>query len=120
MFETARKSGDTDARRELQNQTSNLDIAIVLFLLRHGIPFSGGAVDCLTQILNDRIKDSNIVQGIKLNREKASYIAEGGLGKLYEEETIEKLRNCDAFGVAMDESEVNKRSELEICCNIST
>ena len=120
MFETARKSGDTDARRELQNQTSNLEIAIVLFLLRHGIPFSGGAVDCLTQILNDRIKDSNIVQGIKLNREKASYIAEGGLGKLYEEETIEKLRNCDAFGVAMDESEVNKRSELEICCNISS
>ena len=120
LFETSRKSGDADERRELENQISDLEIALVMWLLRHGVPFSSGGVDCLTEILKARIKDSKIVQGLKLSRKKASYIAEGGLGKLYAEETIEKLRTCDAFGIAVDESEVNKRSELEICCNISS
>ena len=60
-----------------------------MWLLRHGVPFSSGGVDCLTEILKATIKDSKIVQGLKLSRKKASYIAEGGLGKLYAEETIE-------------------------------
>lgn len=99
-------------------QCQELEIALGIFFARHCIPHS--TADCLMETLKAKIPDSRIVQRAKLGREKLRYLVQYGLGEHYEEETIEKLRACDAFGVAMDESEVNKKSELEILVNIAS
>ena len=109
---------DGDEKRKLEIQSQNLEIALGHFFARHSLPHSTG--DCLLNILKQKIPDSRIVQGMKLKREKIRQLVECGLGAHYEEETVEKMKKCYAFGIAMDESEVNKRSELEICCKIAS
>ena len=42
------------------------------------------------------------------------------MAETYEEETIKKLQKCDAFSIGIDESEVNKKSELLITATIAT
>lgn len=108
----------SDEKTKLEIQSQNLEIALGHFFARHSIPHSTG--DCLVKILRQKIPDSRIVQGMTLSREKIRCLVEFGLGEHYEEETVEKMRKCYAFGIAMDESEVNKRSELEICCKIAS
>ena len=43
----------------------------------------------------------------QLGHTKANYLIENGLAKIYKKETVDKLKSCDAFGVAFDENEVN-------------
>ena len=103
-------------KQELEDKTQELEIAITLLLARHSVPST--VVDCIMSTLKEKVTDSQIIANVKLGREKARYLTEHGLGEYFEEETIKKLRSCDAFGVAMDESEVNKQSELEVICII--
>ena len=58
--------------------------------------------------------DSKIVEKVKLSYEKARYLTIGGLGKHFENDIVEKLQSCDAFLCSIDESEVNKKSVMEI------
>ena len=57
---------------------------------------------------------------VKLGRTKAGYLTTFGIGETFEKETIDKLKNCDAFSIQIDESEVNKVSQLEIRANLSS
>ena len=64
--------------------------------------------------------NAKIVQSMSLGRTKARYLMLRGLGEHAEKETIQKVKNCDAFSMAIDESEVNKKSELEVMVKVST
>merc|ERR1712096_415141 len=95
-----------------------MGIGLAQFLSRHNIAPSLST--CLVNILKKYVTDSEIIEKMTLGREKCRYLIEFGISEIYEQETINKLRNCDAFGVAMDESEVNKKSEMEVMVNIAT
>ena len=84
---------------------------------RHDVP--PGVVECLTEVVKRHITDSEIVKRVKLCRTKVSYVTEFGLAATYEKDTVRKLRNCDAFSVAFDESEVNKKSEMAVIVKFS-
>ena len=103
---------------DLKNKTKNFEIGLAQFLSRHNIAPSLST--CLVNILKKYVTDSEIIEKMTLGREKCRYLIEFGISEIYKQETINKLRNCDAFGVAMDESEVNKKSEMEVMVNIAT
>ena len=118
VFGQVRADAEENGNKKVEVQSQDLEIALGILFARHSIPHS--VADCLKETLKEKISDSKIVKGMALGREKVRYLIQYGLGEHYEEETIEKLRACDAFGVAMDESEVNKKSELEILVNIAS
>ena len=88
------------------------------FLSRHSVP--PPEAECLMKIIKNFVPDSDIVKQASLGREKARYLTIHGVGDTYEQETLQKLRNCDAFSVQIDESEVNKVSQLEVIAKIAT
>ena len=93
------------------------EIDLVAVMAHHGVPST--IFDCLTATMKKHITDSDIVKEMKLGREKARCLLIGGLGEHFKNETITKMKNSDAFSVALDESQVNKRSELEITVKLS-
>ena len=103
---------------ELNKNTKNFEIAFSQCLSRHNI--SPSAADCVVKIIKKYVTDSEIIKKISLGREKIRYITEYGISEVYEEETISKPKSCDDFGVAIDESEVNKKSEMEIMVRLAT
>ena len=111
------KEDDRD-KELLKVQTKDLEIGLTQFMSRHNI--APQVAECLTDILKKFIVDSEIIRNMRLGREKAWYLMEYGISEEYEEKAIKKLRECDAFSIGIDESEVNKRSELEITANLST
>ena len=110
-------SGNKEKEAVLK-KTKDFEIALVQFLARYHIPPSNA--ECLTVILNKFVTESDIINKMKLGREKARYLTEYGIGEYYEEITHRKLKNCDTFSVGIDESEVNKKSELEMIVNVVT
>ena len=106
---------ETDA---LKAKAKDLEIAIVTFLSRHGV--SPKQAECLMKIMKKFAPDSEIIKKASLGREKARYLTVHGVGEAFGEETVKKLKNCDAFSVQIDESEVNKVSQLEIVAKIAT
>ena len=106
---------ETDA---LKAKAKDLEIAIVTFLSRHGV--SPKQAECLMKIMKKFAPDSEIIKKASLGREKARYLTVHGVGEAFGEETVQKLKNCDAFSVQIDESEVNKVSQLEIVAKIAT
>lgn len=106
-----------DEHDKLQKEIKSLEIALLSFMGRHGIPTT--LSDCLNCLLKKHITDSKIVEGLTLGARKARYVTIYGLGEYFEKETISELRNCDAFSISIDESEVNKKSELEIMVRMS-
>ena len=106
---------ETDA---LKAKAKDLEIAIVTFLSRHGV--SPKQSECLMKIMKKFAPDSEIIKKASLGREKAGYLTVHGVGEAFGEETVQKLKNCDAFSVQIDESEVNKVSQLEIVAKIAT
>ena len=102
----------------LKSKAKDLEIALVTFLSRHGV--SPNQAECLIKILKKYAPDSDIIKNASLGREKARYLTIYGVGEAYEEEIVKKVKNCDAFSVQIDESEVNKVSQLEIVAKIAT
>ena len=82
------------------------EIDLVAVMAHHGVP--SAIFDCLTATIKKHITDSNIVKEVKLSREKARCILIGGLGEHFKAETITRMKNSDAFSVALDESQVSK------------
>jgi hypothetical protein len=109
--------GADEDKEELKSKVQDLEIALSLFLSRHNVP---AVASCLTGLLKKYVPDSVIIEKMHLGREKCRYMIQYGIGKVYEKETIEKLKKCDAFGVAFDESEVNKKSEMEVMVKIAS
>ena len=102
----------------IKSKSKDLGIALVTFLSRHGV--TSQQAECLMKILKKFASDSEIIKNSSLGREKARYLTINGVGEAFEEETIKKLKNCDAFSLQIDESEVNKVSQLEIVAKIAT
>ena len=98
-------------------KTWDLEISLCLFLANHGIQYN--AIDCLVKILKEKATDSEIIKNLKLGRTKASYIINNGIADFYENETVELLKNSNAFAASIDESEVNKVSQLEIIVSLA-
>ena len=94
-----------------------LEIQIVAALSRHQVSLN--LVECLVPILKKCLPDCATVQEIKLSREKARYISNKGIAPIFAAETIEKLKNCDAFVVGFDETAINKKEEMEIVFKIA-
>ena len=103
-----------------KEEAKELEIGLVSFFANHNIPNSSHTAECLVSLMKEKIPDSEIIKKVQLSREKARYLTIHGVGAYYEESVVEKLRNCDAFSVSIDESEVNHRSELEIQVKVSS
>ena len=102
---------------EIDMKVLDFEAKFVMVGVSHGIPTA--VMDCLTETLQDHITDSEIIKKMKLKEKKAAYIANHGLAEVFENETVEKLKKCFAFSISLDESEVNKQSQLEIIVNIA-
>jgi hypothetical protein len=113
-------SGRAKASREEEQvklKTKNFEIDLVRALGHHKI--ANAFLDCLQPILKKHCGDSIVVSKMKLHRSKGDYMAEHGIGKAYKDETVKLLRECDAFSIGFDESEVNKVCQLEILVKLS-
>ena len=99
-------------------KAKKLEIQIVAALSRHQISLN--VVECLIPILKNNLPDCDIVQEMRLGREKARYIANKGIAPIFAAETVEKLKICDAFVVGFDETCINKKEEMEIIVKIAT
>ena len=114
MEQMFQKTKDDD----LAQKVLDFEIVLVMLLARHGV--QTWIIDCIIEVLKKYITDSEIVKKMKVKRTKASYLVNHGISKEFEKETVLMLRNCVAFSCSLDESEVNKVSELEIVVNICT
>ena len=99
-------------------KAADLEIALSMLLARHDIPFT--FADCLLTILKKYVTDSEILSKVQLGSKKVSYLVNFGLGEFYEKETVEKMKSAPAFAISLDESEVNKASQMECVVNIAT
>ena len=109
------KGNDVEVERKAR--ASDFEIALVQSCARHDVP--ARVVECIIDVVKEHITDSEIMKEVKLCRTKVLYLAEHGLGEYYEKETLKKLRDCDAFSVAFDESEINKKSEMAMTVKIA-
>lgn len=75
-------------------------------------------VNCLQAPLKKHCQD-DLIQKMKLHCTKMTYLATNAIGNS-EEEAIDLFKQCPAFAIGFDESEVNKTSELEILVKIAT
>ena len=102
----------------LKTKVENLAIYVTGFFARHDVPFE--EADCFTNTLKKAIDDSEIVKKLKLGADKMKYIAKYGLGEEFRKQTVDEMKNAIAFALSLDESEVNKVSQLEIVAKICT
>ena len=103
---------------EVDVKVLELETAFVLAATSHGVPTA--VIDCLTETMQKYITDSEIIQRMRLHRTKAHYLTNFGLADKFERDTVTKLKKCIAFSASLDESEVNKTSQLQIVVNIYT
>ena len=96
---------------DVKRKAKDFEIALCAELARHNVPLK--LTDCLVDLIKHHINDSEILKSVQLHEDKARYLINHGLGPLFEEEVVNKLKNCIAFGISFDESEVNKKTELE-------
>ena len=111
------QEGASEEAETVKKKAEQLGIKLVAALSRHQISLR--VVDCIVPILKDALPDSDIVQSLSLGREKARYIAIHGIAPVFQAETIEKPKNCDAFLVGFDETCTNKKEEMEILVKIA-
>ena len=103
---------------EAKVKADNLAVALTTLFARHDVPFS--VADCLTDTLKRMIDDSKIVKNLMLGSSKVSYIVNHGLGEEFRKQTVEEMKTSTAFSISLDESEVNKSSQLECIAKITT
>jgi hypothetical protein len=115
----AGKDNNVKQQEKLKANIKKFEIDLTRRLVSHNV--SLGVTDCLTDCLKSHLsEESAIVKGMKLSSSKAEYLEKNGIAATYEEETIEKLHNCDGFSVGFDESEINKEHECEVMVKIAT
>ena len=106
------KNEEDDQIKAAKKAASDLEIKLVLPLSRHGI--TSNYLDCLAPILKENLPESDTLKQMQLSREKGHYLVSHGLAPTFQEETITKLKTCDAFVMAFDETAINRREEMEI------
>ena len=102
---------------KFKKDVQDLEIALVVHDAEHDVPHTHA--NCLTRLLKKYVHDSEIVKAMTLNNDKAQYISTHGVGDYFMKQTVSEMKNCDAFSISIDESEVNKKSELEIMVRFS-
>lgn len=115
---TVKEMFNNNVENDVKVKAENLAITLATLFARHDVPFS--FADCLTQTLKRMIDDSKIVENLTLGSNKVSYVVNYGLGDEFRKKTIEEMKNSTAFGISLDESEVNKSSQLECVAKIAT
>ena len=116
-----KQTGVTTEKEEiLKRKIQAFEIDLVRRLDSHNVP------PVITECLVDCIKShaggeggGEVVDGLKLGRTKAEYLAKHGIAKTYFEETVGKLKHCDGFSIGFDESEMNKNHECEVMVMVS-
>ena len=107
----------TEEEEDTKKQAELLEIKLVSALYRHQI--TPHFLDCLVPILKDSLPSSDIVQKLSLSREKGRYVALHGIAPVFEAETVQKLKECDAFVVGFDETCIKKKEDMEILVKIA-
>ena len=102
---------------EQKNKARELEISLCRAFSKHRIPFE--AMDCLQSLLRKYAGDHPIIGKMKLGHSKTAYIVKNAIGPTYRKQTVNLLKESDAFVLAFDESEVNKRNELEVMVKLS-
>ena len=110
-------AAENNKELELKNKVREMEIDLVRSFSRHSVPFE--MMDCLQEILKKHVVDSEVVKKMRLHHSKATYLLKNAVGPVYLEQTVKMLQQCDAFVIAFDESEINKRSELELMVKLS-
>ena len=94
----------------------SLELYVVRSQFRLRISFE--YVNCLQAPFKKHCQD-DLIQKMKLHCTKVTYLATNAIGNS-EEEAINLFKQCPAFAIGFDESEVSKTSELEILVKIAT
>ena len=102
---------------DLKGKVRWFELDLVRSFSRHRIPFE--YVDCLETLLKKHVGDHEMVGKMHLHHSKASYLVKNAISPVYQSQTVEMLHECDAFVIAFDENEVNKRSEMEVMVKLS-
>ena len=103
---------------EVKEKATDFEIALATFYGVHGIPLT--SIKCLVDLIKNAVPESEMLRKVKLGETKAHYLINQGIGKEYSEKTVDKLKHCIAFGASIDESEVNKVSQMEITVKVAT
>lgn len=89
------------------------EIKICGFLSEHNISFN--TVDHLSKLMKDLFPKSEVAQGIKLGRTKATCVVKNVIGKIHKEDMVNNLKSIP-FSVIIDEStDVGTLKTLCIC-----
>ena len=109
-----------ESKREdkLMDKVKEFEISLTRSLSNHNI--SMDFLDCIQEQLQKYCGDAEVVTRMKLHRRKGEVMLRHGIAKTYQDETVQLLCNCDGFSVGFDESEVNKKSQLEIMVKVAT
>ena len=105
-------SQQSNNENDAKQKASDFENAICLMIGSHG--YQHTFVDCLVKLLKKFVTDSEIIKHVKLGVNKAGYIIKHGLGDYFEEQTLNMMKECHSLGASIDESEVNKASQLEV------
>ena len=104
--------------KQFQDRTKEFEISLARSLSNHNISME--FVECLQAQLKKYCDGSPVVERMQLGRKKCEVLVRQGVATTFREETVSMLRECYAFSVGFDESEINKTSELEIMVRIAT
>ena len=109
-----------ESKREdkLMDKVKEFEISLTRSLSNHNI--SMDFLDCIQEQLQKYCGDAKVVTRMKLHRRKGEVMLRHGIAKTYQDETVQLLCNCDGFSVGFNESEVNKKSQLEIMVKVAT
>ena len=104
--------------KQIQDKAREFEISLARSLSNHNICME--FAECLQAQLKKYCGDSCVVEKLQLGRRKCEVLVRQGIATTFREETVSMLRECNAFSVGFDESEINKTSELEIMVRIAT
>ena len=107
-----------EAKEEIKNTEAvrKFEIAMARAFSRHQM--SPVHLGCVVDVLKKYLPDSEILKKVSLCKLKGSYTI-SAIAKTYHQETIQLIKESDAISLGFDESEMNKREEMEIVVKMS-
>ena len=92
-----------------------LEITLARAFSRHQM--SPSHLGCIVDIFKQSATDSEILKHVSLSETKGAYTILA-IAKTYHQETVQLMKESDALSIGFDESEMNKREEMEIVVKI--
>ena len=100
----------------MKEAAKKLEITLARAFSRHQM--SPSHLGCIVDILKQSLTDSEIIKHVSLSETKGSYTILA-IAKTYHQETVQLMKESDALSIGFDESEMNKREEMEIVVKMS-